>query len=212
MGGDRKQKRLTRAFGVPVGDDQNSETAGARGPVLLQDVHLLEKLGHFDRERIPERVVHAKGAGAGGYFEVTADVTRYTKAKFLSKAGKRTEVFARFSTVGGEKGSADSERDPRGFAVKFYTEDGNYDLVGNNTPVFFIRDPMKFPDFIHTQKRDPKTNLRSNTAQWDFWSLSPESLHQVTILFSDRGLQRQKRTLLGEIPFQDRAGHSVPDQ
>jgi catalase len=197
MGDDRKQKRLTRAFGVPVGDDQNSETAGARGPVLLQDVHLLEKLGHFDRERIPERVVHAKGAGAGGYFEVTADVTRYTKAKFLSKVGKKTEVFVRFSTVGGEKGSADSERDPRGFAVKFYTEDGNYDLVGNNTPVFFIRDPMKFPDFIHTQKRDPSSNLKNPDMFWDFLSLTPESIHQITILFSDRGIPATYRNMNG---------------
>ena len=151
--GDKKKgKRLTTAFGIPVADDQNSMTAGERGPVLMQDAHLLEKLGHFDRERIPERVVHAKGAGAHGYFEVTADVTKYTKAKFLSEVGKRTEVFARFSTVGGERGSADAARDPRGFAVKFYTEEGNYDFVGNNTPVFFIRDPLKFPDFIHTQK------------------------------------------------------------
>jgi catalase len=143
-------KTLTTAFGIPVSNDLNSLTAGTRGPVLMQDVHLLEKLSHFDRERIPERVVHAKGAGAGGYFEVTADVTKYTRAKFLSEVGKRTEVFARFSTVGGEKGSPDAARDPRGFAVKFYTEEGNYDLVGNNTPVFFIRDPLKFPDFIHT--------------------------------------------------------------
>ncbi|MBW2138684.1 MAG: catalase, partial [Deltaproteobacteria bacterium] len=142
------EKTLTTAFGISVGDDQNSLTAGARGPVLMQDVHLLEKLAHFDRERIPERVVHAKGAGAYGYFEVTADVTKFTKAKFLSEIGKKTEVFARFSTVGGERGSADAARDPRGFAVKFYTEEGNYDFVGNNTPVFFIRDPLKFPDFI----------------------------------------------------------------
>ena len=149
------KKALTNNFGAPVDDDLNSLTAGNPGPVLIQDVHLLEKLSHFDRERIPERVVHAKGAGAHGYFEVTADVTAYTRAKFLSKVGKRTEVFLRFSTVGGEKGSADAERDPRGFALKFYTEEGNYDLVGNNTPVFFIRDPLKFPDFIHTQKRNP---------------------------------------------------------
>jgi catalase len=195
-GGEQK-RRLTRAFGMPVGDDQNSETAGERGPVLLQDVHLLEKLGHFDRERIPERVVHAKGAGAGGYFEVTADVTKYTKAKFLSEIGKRTEVFVRFSTVGGERGSADSERDPRGFAVKFYTEDGNYDLVGNNTPVFFIRDPMKFPDFIHTQKRNPATNLKNPDMFWDFLSLTPESIHQVTILFSDRGIPATYRHMNG---------------
>ena len=141
-----KKKTLTTNFGAPVSDDQNSVTAGDKGPVLMQDVHLIEKLAHFNRESIPERIVHAKGAGAGGYFEVTRDVTKYIKARFLSKVGKRTEVFARFSTVGGEKGSADAERDPRGFAIKFYTEDGNYDLVGNNTPVFFIRDPLKFPD------------------------------------------------------------------
>jgi catalase len=194
---EKKQKRLTRAFGMPVGDDQNSETAGPRGPVLMQDVHLLEKLGHFDRERIPERVVHAKGAGAYGYFEVTGDVTKYTKAKFLNKVGKKTDVFVRFSTVGGEKGSADAERDPRGFAVKFYTEDGNYDLVGNNTPVFFIRDPLKFPDFIHTQKRNPATNLKDPDMFWDFLSLTPESIHQVTILFSDRGIPATFRNMNG---------------
>ena len=193
---DQKNK-LTTAFGIPVGNDQNSLTAGERGPVLMQDVHLLEKLGHFDRERIPERVVHAKGAGAGGYFEVTKDVTRYTKAKFLSKVGKRTEVFARFSTVGGERGSADAERDPRGFALKFYTEEGNYDLVGNNTPVFFIRDPLKFPDFIHTQKRNPASNCKDPNMFWDFLSLTPESIHQVTILFSDRGTPATYRNMNG---------------
>lgn len=192
-----QKKKLTTAFGIPVGDDQNSLTAGERGPVLMQDVHLLEKLAHFDRERIPERVVHAKGAGAGGYFEVTADVTRYTRAKFLSEVGKRTEVFARFSTVGGEKGSADAERDPRGFALKFYTEEGNYDLVGNNTPVFFIRDPLKFPDFIHTQKRNPATNCKDPDMFWDFLSLTPESIHQVTILFSDRGIPATFRNMNG---------------
>jgi catalase len=188
---------LTTAFGIPVADDQNSLTAGERGPVLVQDVHLLEKLGHFDRERIPERVVHAKGAGAGGYFEVTEDVTPYTKAKFLSEVGKRTEVFVRFSTVGGEKGSPDAARDPRGFAVKFYTEEGNYDLVGNNTPVFFIRDPLKFPDFIHTQKRHPATNCKDPDMFWDFLSLTPESIHQVTILFSDRGTPATYRHMNG---------------
>jgi catalase len=192
-----KKRKMTTAFGIPVGDDQNSLTAGKRGPVLMQDVHLLEKLGHFDRERIPERVVHAKGAGAGGYFEVTADVTKYTKAKFLSEVGKRTEVFARFSTVGGEKGSADAERDPRGFAVKFYTEEGNYDFVGNNTPVFFIRDPLKFPDFIHTQKRNPANNCKDPDMFWDFLSLTPESVHQVTILFSDRGIPATYRNMNG---------------
>lgn len=193
----RNKKTLTTAFGIPVPDDQNSLTAGERGPVLMQDVHLLEKLGHFDRERIPERVVHAKGAGAGGYFEVTADVTRYTKAKFLSEIGKRTEVFVRFSTVGGEKGSPDAARDPRGFAMKFYTEEGNYDLVGNNTPVFFIRDPLKFPDFIHTQKRHPATNCKDPDMFWDFLSLTPESIHQVTILFSDRGTPATFRNMNG---------------
>jgi catalase len=188
---------LTKAFGATVGDDQNSMTAGGRGPVLIQDVHLLEKLGHFDRERIPERVVHAKGAGAYGYFEVTADVAKYTMADFLSKPGKKTDVFVRFSTVGGEKGSADAERDPRGFAIKFYTEEGNYDLVGNNTPVFFIRDPLKFPDFIHTQKRHPATNLKDPDMFWDFLSLTPESLHQAIILFSDRGTPATFRNMNG---------------
>ena len=192
-----KKKTLTTAFGIPVPDDLNSMTAGKRGPVLMQDVHLLEKLGHFDRERIPERVVHAKGAGAGGYFEVTADVTKYTKAKFFSEVGKKTEVFARFSTVGGEKGSADAARDPRGFAVKFYTEDGNYDFVGNNTPVFFIRDPLKFPDFIHTQKRHPANNCKDPDMFWDFLSLTPESIHQVTVLFSDRGTPATYRHMNG---------------
>jgi catalase len=193
----KKSKNLTTNFGSPVADDQNSLTAGNPGPILMQDIHLTEKLAHFDRERIPERVVHAKGAGAYGYFEVTKDVSAYTKAKFLSEVGKKTEVFARFSTVGGEKGSADAERDPRGFAVKFYTEEGNYDMVGNNTPVFFIRDPLKFPDFIHTQKRDPATNLKDPDMFWDFLSLTPESLHQVTILFSDRGTPLTFRNMHG---------------
>jgi catalase len=193
----KKKDTLTTAFGIPVADDQNSLTAGERGPVLMQDVHLLEKLAHFDRERIPERVVHAKGAGAHGYFEVTADVTKYTKARFLSEVGKRTEVLARFSTVGGERGSADAARDPRGFAVKFYTEEGNYDLVGNNTPVFFIRDPLKFSDFIHTQKRHPATNVPDPNMFWDFLSLTPESIHQVTILFSDRGTPATYRHMNG---------------
>jgi len=191
------KKKLTTNFGKPVENDQNTVTAGNPGPALIQDIHLLEKLAHFDRERIPERVVHAKGAGAHGYFEVTADVTKYTKAKFLSEIGKRTDLFVRFSTVGGEKGSADAERDPRGFAVKFYTEDGNYDMVGNNTPVFFIRDPLKFPDFIHTQKRNPATNLKDADMFWDFLSLTPESIHQVTILFSDRGTPRTYRHMNG---------------
>jgi catalase len=185
-----KEKKLTTAAGIPVGDNQNSLTAGERGPTLLQDHHLLEKLAHFNRERIPERVVHAKAAGAHGVFTVTNDITKYTKAKLFSAVGKKTEVFGRFSTVAGEKGSADTVRDVRGFALKFYTEEGNWDMVGNNTPVFFIRDAIKFPDFIHTQKRSPQTNLRSQVMWWDFWSQVPESLHQVTILFSDRGIPR----------------------
>ena len=194
---EKEKNNLTTNFGKTVDDDQNSMTAGDKGPVLMQDVHLLEKLAHFNRERIPERIVHAKGAGAGGYFEVSKDVTKYTKAKFLSQVGKRTEVFVRFSTVGGEKGSADAERDPRGFAVKFYTEEGNYDLVGNNTPVFFIRDPLKFPDFIHTQKRNPANNLKDPDMFWDFLSLTPESVHQVSILFSDRGTPKGYRFMNG---------------
>jgi catalase len=192
-----KKKFITTSAGMPVSDDLNTMTAGKQGPALIQDIHLFDKLAHFDRERIPERVVHAKGAGAHGYFEVTHDVTRYTRAKFLSRIGKRTEVFVRFSTVGGEKGSADAERDPRGFAVKFYTEEGNYDLVGNNTPVFFIRDPLKFPDFIHTQKRNPATNLKDPDMFWDFLSLTPESIHQVTVLFSDRGTPKSYRYMNG---------------
>ncbi|MDQ0807907.1 catalase KatA [Priestia megaterium] len=191
------KNNLTTSWGAPVGDNQNSMTAGSRGPTLIQDVHLLEKLAHFNRERVPERVVHAKGAGAHGYFEVTNDVSSYTKAAFLSEVGKRTPLFARFSTVAGENGSADTVRDPRGFAVKFYTEEGNYDLVGNNTPVFFIRDAIKFPDFIHTQKREPRTHLKNPTAVWDFWSLSPESLHQVSILMSDRGIPATLRHMHG---------------
>ncbi|KAK5828943.1 catalase [Linnemannia elongata] len=178
---------LTTGNGNPVDDNQNSLTAGEFGPILLQDFHLIDKLSHFDRERIPERVVHAKGAGAHGHFEVTADLSKLTSAKFLAKPGIKTPIFARFSTVGGEKGSSDTARDPRGFAVKFYTEEGNWDMVGNNTPVFFIRDPVKFPDFIHTQKRNPQTNLKDADAFWDFISLSHETLHQVTILFSNRG-------------------------
>lgn len=180
----QEKQTLTTAGGVPVDNDQASITTGAvSGYTLLQDQHLVEKLAHFNRERIPERVVHAKGAGAFGYFKVTQDVSRYTCAKLFGKIGRETELAVRFSTVGGERGSADSARDPRGFAVKFYTEDGNYDIVGNNTPVFFIRDAIKFPDFIHTQKRNPETNLHDADMFWDFLSLTPESLHQVTILF-----------------------------
>jgi catalase len=182
-----KKASLTTSAGAPIADNQNSETAGPRGPLLVQDYQLLEKLAHQNRERIPERTVHAKGWGAFGTLTVTGDLTKYTKAKSL-QPGAQTEMLARFSTVAGEQGAADAERDVRGFALKFYTDEGNWDLVGNNTPVFFVRDPYKFPDFIHTQKRHPKTNMRSPTAMWDFWSLSPESLHQVTVLMSDRGL------------------------
>ncbi|MCK6442699.1 catalase [Elstera cyanobacteriorum] len=188
---------MTTSAGAPVSDNQNSLTAGPRGPVLMQDYQLIEKLAHQNRERIPERVVHAKGWGAFGTFTVTQDITRYSRAKIFGAVGKQTPMLARFSTVAGEQGAADAERDVRGFALKFYTEEGNWDLVGNNTPVFFIRDPLKFPDFIHTQKRHPRTNLRSNTAAWDFWSLSPESLHQVTILMSDRGLPVSPRFMNG---------------
>ena len=189
---------LTTSVGSPVSNDQASLTTGPReGYTLMQDAHLMEKLAHFDRERIPERVVHAKGAGAFGYFEVTNDLSAYTRARFLSAVGKKTDVFVRFSTVGGEKGSADSARDPRGFAVKFYTEDGNYDLVGNDTPIFFIRDAIKFPDFIHTQKRNPQTNLKDPDMFWDFLSLTPESVHQVMFLFSDRGTPATYRNMDG---------------
>lgn len=194
---DPKTPTLTTAVGIPVGDNQNALTAGPRGPLLVQDWQLFEKHAHFNRERIPERVVHAKGSAAYGTFTVTKDISKYSKAAIFSKVGKQTEALLRFSTVAGEKGAADAERDVRGFALKFYTEEGNWDLVGNNTPVFFVRDPYKFSDFIHTQKRDPKTNLRSATAMWDFWSLSPESLHQVTILFSDRGLPKNYRQMHG---------------
>ncbi len=190
-------EKLTTATGCPIADNQNVLTAGSQGPLLMQDVQLLEQMQSFNRERIPERVVHAKGSGAYGTFTVTQDISRYTKAKFLSQLGKQTEVFLRFSTVAGEKGAADAERDVRGFAVKFYTEEGNWDLVGNNTPVFFIRDPYKFANFIHTQKRHPQTNLRDPNMQWDFWSLNPESLHQITILFSDRGLPASYRHMNG---------------
>ncbi|WFU45694.1 catalase (plasmid) [Bradyrhizobium sp. CB82] len=192
-----KSPIITTSSGAPVADNQNSLTAGPFGPVLMQDFHLLEVLAHQNRERIPERTVHAKGSGAYGTLTVTNDVTKYTRAAALSTIGKKTEAFLRFSTVAGERGAADAERDVRGFALRCYTEEGNWDIVGNNTPVFFVRDPLKFRDFIHTQKRHPKTNLRSNTAMWDFWSLSPESLHQVTILMSDRGLPQSYRHMDG---------------
>ena len=180
------KKKLTTNAGAPVPDNQNVMTAGPRGPQLLQDVWFLEKLANFDREVIPERRMHAKGSGAYGTFTVTHDITRYTKAKIFSEIGKKTELFSRFSTVAGERGAADAERDIRGFAVKFYTEEGNWDLVGNNTPVFFLRDPLKFPDLNHAVKRDPRTNLRSARNNWDFWTSLPEALHQVTITMSDR--------------------------
>lgn len=191
-----KKTGVTSSFGAPWPDDNNSVTVGRNGPVLMQDVALLEKLSHFDRERIPERVVHAKGAGAFGHFECTADLSQYTCADVFTK-GRKTPVLARFSTVAGERGSADAERDPRGFAVKFYTGEGNYDLVGNNTPVFFIRDAMKFPDFIHSQKRRTADNLRSNNDMWDFWSLTPECMHQLVILMSDRGVPATFRHMNG---------------
>ncbi len=182
-----EEKKLTTASGIPYYFNEDSMSAGPRGPLLLQDFILHEKMAHFNRERIPERVVHAKGTGAYGTFTVTHDISNYTRAKLFNTIGKQTRVFLRFSTVGGEKGSADTERDPRGFALKFYTEDGNWDLVGNNTPIFFIKDPKKFSDFIHTQKRDPRTNTKSPTMMWDFWSHNPESLHQVMFLMTDRG-------------------------
>ncbi len=195
--GKEKRAKLTTASGKPYAENENSLTAGPRGPILLQDFILHEKMAHFNRERIPERVVHAKGTGAFGTFTVTHDISKYTRAKLFNKVGNKCRMLIRFSTVGGEKGSADSERDPRGFAIKFYTEDGNWDLVGNNTPVFFVKDPKKFGDFIHTQKRDPRTNLKSPTMMWDFWSLNPESLHQVLILMSDRGTPYSYRHLHG---------------
>jgi len=194
---EKNHNKLTTASGKPYAENENSQSVGSRGPLLLQDFILHEKMAHFNRERIPERVVHAKGSAAFGTFTVTHDITKYTKAKIFSEVGKQTEMLLRFSTVGGEKGSADTERDPRGFALKFYTEDGNWDLVGNNTPVFFVKDPKKFGDFIHTQKRDPYTNMKSPTMMWDFWSLNPESLHQVTILMSDRGTPHGYRHMHG---------------
>lgn len=190
------KKTMTTTGGNPIYDNQNSITAGEFGPLLMQDYQLIQKLAHQNRERIPERAVHAKGSGAYGVLEITEDISKYTKAKVFQK-GETTRVLARFSTVAGEKGAADAERDVRGFALKFYTKEGNWDLVGNNTPVFFVRDAYKFPDFIHTQKRDPQTNLRSNNAAWDFWSLSPETIHQVTILMSDRGIPASYRNMNG---------------
>ncbi|WAS93440.1 catalase [Nannocystis punicea] len=189
--------RLTHATGAPVVDNVNIQTAGPRGPALLQDIWLIEKLAHFDREVIPERRMHAKGSGAYGTFTVTQDITRYSRARLFAEVGKQTPVFVRFSTVAGERGAADAERDIRGFAVKFYTEEGNWDIVGNNTPVFFFRDPLRFPDLNHAVKRDPRTGMRSADNNWDFWTGLPEALHQVTIVMSDRGLPRSYRTMHG---------------
>ncbi|MFI8306939.1 catalase [Streptomyces sp. NPDC085927] len=194
---ENNQKPLTTAAGAPVADNQNSLTAGPRGPMLLQDVWFLEKLAHFDREVIPERRMHAKGSGAFGTFTVTHDITRYTSAKIFSEIGKKTDLFVRFSTVAGERGAADAERDIRGFALKFYTDEGNWDLVGNNTPVFFFRDPLKFPDLNRAVKRDPRTNLRDAENNWDFWTNLPEALHQITIVMSDRGIPASYRHMHG---------------
>jgi catalase len=192
-----KDKKLTNEVGAPVSDNRNSQTAGSRGPIMMQDTWLMEKLAHFDREVIPERRMHAKGSGAFGCFTTTHDVTRYTCASLFSEVGKKTDVFVRFSTVAGERGAADAERDIRGFAIKFYTEEGNWDLVGNNTPVFFIRDPLQFPDLNHAVKRDPYTNMRSAQNNWDFWTMLPEALHQVTVVMSDRGIPASYRHMHG---------------
>ena len=193
----KDDKKLTTNAGVPVPDNQNALTAGPRGPMLLQDIWFLEKLAHFDREVIPERRMHAKGSAAYGSFTVTHDISRYTRAKIFSQIGKKTDLFVRFSTVAGERGAADAERDIRGFSIKFYTEEGNWDLVGNNTPVFFLRDPLKFPDLNHAIKRDPRTNLRSAKNNWDFWTLLPEALHQITVVMSDRGIPATYRHMHG---------------
>jgi len=228
-GGDAAPPATTTDSGIPAPSDEYSLTVGSGGPTVLHDHYVVQKIQHFNRERVPERVVHAKGGGAHGFFEVTEDVTQFTKASFLGQVGKRTPAFARFSQVAGELGFPDTVRDPRGFALKFYTDEGNFDLVGNNTPVFFVRDATKFQDFIHSQKRMPDTGLRSNDAMWDFWTLSPESVHQVTILMSDRGIprtwrhmngygslvlvgQRRRRALLGQVPPQDRAGRGEPQR
>jgi catalase len=191
------ENRTTNDSGVPIASDEHSLTVGPQGPTVLHDAYTLQKMQHFNRERVPERVVHAKGSGAHGFFEVTEDVTPWTKAAFLSDVGKRTPVFVRFSSVAGELGAADTQRDPRGFAMKFYTEEGNFDLIGNNTPVFFVRDAHQFADFIHSQKRMPDSGMRSNDMQWDFWTLTPASAHQVTTLFSDRGIPRTWRNMNG---------------
>lgn len=197
MNNNDNKKRMTTATGAPVHNNDDVLTAGKRGPMLLQDIWFIEKLAHFDREVIPERRMHAKGSGAFGTFTVTNDITKYTKAKIFSEVGKQTPMFARFSTVAGERGAADAERDIRGFALKFYTEEGNWDLVGNNTPVFFHRDPIKFPDLNRAVKRDPRTNMRSANNQWDYWTSLPEALHQVTIVMSDRGIPKSYRHMHG---------------
>ena len=197
MSEEKNKPKLTTVAGAPVVDNQNSMTAGPRGPMLLQDVWFLEKMAHFDREVIPERRMHAKGSGAYGTFTVTHDITQYTSAKLFSEIGKQTEMFVRYSTVAGERGAADAERDIRGFSMRYYTEEGNWDLVGNNTPVFFFRDPMQFPDLNHAIKRDPRTNMRSANNNWDFWSSLPEALHQVTIVMSDRGIPKTYRNMHG---------------
>ncbi len=194
---DATNNTMTTQFGNPISDNQHSLTAGPQGPMLMQDFALVEKMAHFNRERVPERVVHAKGYGAHGTFTVTHDISRYTRAKLFAKVGNRCDTFARFSTVGGESGSADVARDPRGFSLKFYTEEGNWDMVGNNTPIFFVRDPLKFSDFIRTQKRDPGSHLKPHWRRWDFWGLSPEAVHQVMILYSDRGTPVSARFMHG---------------
>jgi catalase len=194
---DLKKKKLTNEVGSPVSDNENVLTAGPRGPMMMQDVWYMEKLGHFNREVIPERRMHAKGSGAFGSFTVTNDITQYTKASLFSEVGKKTDVFVRFSTVAGERGAADAERDIRGFAMKYYTDEGNWDLAGNNTPVFFMRDPYRFPDLNRAVKRDPKTNMRNATNNWDFWTGLPEALHQVTITMSDRGIPLSYRHMNG---------------
>ncbi|WP_163971706.1 catalase [Oceanobacillus halotolerans] len=195
MSQENNQKKMTTAFGAPVPNDDNSKTAGPRGPLLMEDYWFLEKMAHFDREVIPERRMHAKGSGAYGTFTVTNDITKYTKADIFSEVGKKTDMFIRYSTVAGERGAADAERDIRGTAMKFYTKEGNWDLVGNNTPVFFMRDPKRFPDLNHVVKRDPRTNMNNPQAQWDFWTSLPEALHQVTIVMSDRGIPASYRNM-----------------
>lgn len=197
MSKEYKDSKLTTLFGIPVGDRENSRTAGPRGPLVMEDPYFLDMMAHFDREVIPERRMHAKGSGAYGTFTVTHDITKYTKAKVFSEVGKKTDMFARFSTVAGERGAADAERDIRGFALKFYTEEGNWDLVGNNTPVFFFRDPKLFPSLNHVVKRDPKTNMHNAESNWDFWTNLPEALHQVTIVMSDRGIPKGFRNMHG---------------